>query len=256
MIIPAIDLINGQVVRLYQGDYDQKTEYASAPQARFDEYVSQGAVQLHLVDLDGAKDAKARQLVLIAQLLSATEAPVQVGGGVRCEQDVADLLAAGANRVVIGSTAVKSPELVASWMEKYGPEQIVLALDVNIDPQGNRKIAVAGWQEDSGITIEALIERFLPAGLKHVLCTDISRDGTLKGCNVELYRDLCARYPNVAFQASGGIGGIEDIEALKGSGVKGIILGRALLEGKFSVSDAINCWASQGESASSLQGGN
>ncbi|CAJ1787819.1 Imidazole glycerol phosphate synthase subunit HisF [Aeromonas salmonicida] len=221
MIIPAIDLINGQVVRLYQGDYDQKTEYSSSPQARFDEYVSQGAVQLHLVDLDGAKETQARQLPLLTQLLSATEAPVQVGGGVRTEQDVADLLAAGASRVVIGSTAVKSPDLVASWMEKYGPEQIVLALDVNIDAQGNRHIAVAGWQENSGVTIEALIERFLPAGLKHVLCTDISRDGTLSGTNVELYRDLCARYPSVGFQASGGIGGIADIEALKGTGVKG-----------------------------------
>ncbi|WP_429033844.1 1-(5-phosphoribosyl)-5-[(5-phosphoribosylamino)methylideneamino]imidazole-4-carboxamide isomerase [Aeromonas veronii] len=253
MIIPAIDLINGQVVRLYQGDYEQKTEYSSSPQASFDEYVSQGAVQLHLVDLDGAKDAKARQLPLLTQLLSATEAPVQVGGGVRTEQDVADLLAAGASRVVIGSTAVKSPDLVASWMEKYGPEQIVLALDVNIDAQGNRHIAVAGWQENSGVTIEALIERFLPAGLKHVLCTDISRDGTLAGTNVELYRDLCARYPSVAFQASGGIGGIADIEALKGSGVKGIILGRALLEGKFSVGDAIACWQAP---AADTTGGN
>lgn len=245
MIIPAIDLINGQVVRLYQGDYGQKTAYSDAPQARFDDYVTQGAAQLHLVDLDGAKDAKARQLSLITQLLAATHAPVQVGGGVRSEQDVADLLAAGANRVVIGSTAVKSPDRVASWMEKYGPERIVLALDVNIDADGNRQIAVAGWQENSGITIEALIERFLPAGLRHVLCTDISRDGTLAGSNVELYRDLCARFPTVAFQASGGIGDIGDIEALKGSGVKGIILGRALLEGKFDVAQAIACWAAQ-----------
>lgn len=245
MIIPAIDLINGQVVRLYQGDYGQKTAYSNTPQARFDDYVVQGAQQLHLVDLDGAKDAKARQLALITQLLTATSAPVQVGGGVRSEQDVADLLAAGANRVVIGSTAVKSPDLVASWMEKYGPERIVLALDVNIDSDGKRQIAVAGWQENSGVTIEALIERFLPAGLKHVLCTDISRDGTLSGSNVELYRDLCARFPTVAFQASGGIGDLADIEALKGSGVKGIILGRALLEGKFDVAGAIACWAAQ-----------
>ena len=242
MIIPAIDLINGQVVRLYQGDYGQKTAYSDNPQARVDDYVSQGAPQLHLVVLVGAKDAKARQLALIAQLLSATEAPVQVGGGVRSEQDVADLLAAGASRVVIGSTAVKSPDLVASWMEKYGPERIVLALDVNIDEQGNRHIAVAGWQENSGISIEALIERFLPAGLKHVLCTDISRDGTLAGTNVELYRDLCARYPNVGFQASGGIGGLAGIEALKGTGVKGIILGRGLLVGEVEVAEAIRCW--------------
>ena len=242
MISPAIDLINGQVVRLYQGDYGQKTAYSSSPQARFDDYVAQGAEQLHLVDLDGAKDAKARQLALITELLAVTQAPVQVGGGVRSEQDVADLLAAGANRVVVGSTAVKSPDLVASWMEKYGPERIVLALDVNIDAQGNRQIAVAGWQENSGVSLEALIERFLPAGLKHVLCTDISRDGTLSGSNVELYRDLCARYPSVAFQASGGIGGLADIEALKDTGVKGVILGRALLEGKFDVKQAIACW--------------
>ncbi|MGE6123733.1 1-(5-phosphoribosyl)-5-[(5-phosphoribosylamino)methylideneamino]imidazole-4-carboxamide isomerase [Aeromonas rivipollensis] len=242
MIIPAIDLINGQVVRLYQGDYGQKTAYSSNPQARFDDYVAQGAEQLHLVDLDGAKDAKARQLALITELLAVTQAPVQVGGGVRSEQDVADLLAAGANRVVVGSTAVKSPDLVASWMEKYGPERIVLALDVNIDAQGNRQIAVAGWQENSGVSLEALIERFLPAGLKHVLCTDISRDGTLSGSNVELYRDLCTRYPSVAFQASGGIGGLADIEALKDTGVKGVILGRALLEGKFDVKQAIACW--------------
>ncbi|MGY3900991.1 1-(5-phosphoribosyl)-5-[(5-phosphoribosylamino)methylideneamino]imidazole-4-carboxamide isomerase [Aeromonas lusitana] len=245
MIIPAIDLINGQVVRLYQGDYGQKTAYSDAPQARFDDYVAQGAQQLHLVDLDGAKDAKARQLALITRLLATTGAPVQVGGGVRSEQDVADLLTAGANRVVIGSTAVKSPDLVASWMEKYGPERIVLALDVNIDSDGKRQIAVAGWQENSGVGLEELIERFLPFGLKHVLCTDISRDGTLQGSNVELYRDLCARFPTVAFQASGGIGGLSDIEALKGSGVKGIILGRALLEGKFDVAGAIACWASQ-----------
>ncbi|MEW7864108.1 MULTISPECIES: 1-(5-phosphoribosyl)-5-[(5-phosphoribosylamino)methylideneamino]imidazole-4-carboxamide isomerase [Aeromonas] len=245
MIIPAIDLINGQVVRLYQGDYGQKTEYSSDPQGRFDDYVGQGAQQLHLVDLDGAKNAAARQLPLLRELLASTAAPVQVGGGVRAEQDVADLLAAGANRVVVGSTAVKSPALVMGWMAQYGPERIVLALDVNIGSDGVRRIAVAGWQEQSDTTIESLIEAFLPAGLKHVLCTDISRDGTLAGTNVDLYRDLCARFPQVAFQASGGIGTLADIEALKGSGVAGIILGRALLEGKFTVAEAIACWANQ-----------
>ena len=242
MIIPAIDLINGKVVRLYQGDYGQKTEYTASPQERFDLYVAAGAKQLHLVDLDGAKDASKRQLTVIRELLRNTKAPVQIGGGVRTEQDVKDLLDAGANRVVVGSTAVKSPELVMGWMEKYGAEHIVLALDVNIDANGVRKIAVAGWQQDSGVTIEALIERFLPAGLKHVLCTDISRDGTLQGSNVELYQNLAAQYPQIRFQASGGIGGIADIEALKGSGVGGVILGRSLLEGKFTVEEAIACW--------------
>ena len=242
MIIPAIDLINGKVVRLYQGDYGQKTEYTASAQERFDLYVAAGATQLHLVDLDGAKDASKRQLTVIRELLKNTKAPVQIGGGVRTEQDVKDLLDAGANRVVVGSTAVKDPQMVMGWMEKYGAEQIVLALDVNIDANGQRKIAVAGWQQDSGVTIEALIERFLPAGLKHVLCTDISRDGTLQGSNVALYQSLAAQYPQISFQASGGIGGIADIEALKGSGVGGVILGRSLLEGKFTAEEAIACW--------------
>ncbi len=242
MIIPAIDLINGKVVRLYQGDYGQKTEYTASAQERFDLYVAAGATQLHLVDLDGAKDASQRQLTVIRELLKNTRAPVQIGGGIRSEQDVKDLLDAGANRVVVGSTAVKSPELVMGWMEKYGADKIVLALDVNIDADGRRKIAVAGWQQDSGVTIEDLIERFLPAGLTHVLCTDISRDGTLQGSNVALYQSLAAQYPQVSFQASGGIGGIADIEALKGSGVGGVILGRSLLEGKFTAEEAIACW--------------
>jgi phosphoribosylformimino-5-aminoimidazole carboxamide ribotide isomerase len=242
MIIPAIDLINGKVVRLYQGDYGQKTEYTASAQERFDLYVAAGATQLHLVDLDGAKDASQRQLTVIRELLKNTRAPVQIGGGVRSEQDVKDLLDAGANRVVVGSTAVKSPELVMGWMAKYGADKIVLALDVNIDADGRRKIAVAGWQQDSGVTIEDLIERFLPAGLTHVLCTDISRDGTLQGSNVALYQSLAAQYPQVSFQASGGIGGIADIEALKGSGVGGVILGRSLLEGKFTAEEAIACW--------------
>ena len=242
MIIPAIDLIDGKVVRLYQGDYGQKTEYSADPQGRFDDYVAQGATQLHLVDLDGAKDSTKRQLTVIRKLLANTKAPVQIGGGVRTEQDVIDLLDAGANRVVIGSTAVKDPATVAGWVEKYGADKIVLALDVNIDAQGRRKIAVAGWQEDSGVTIEALLAHYLPVGLKHVLCTDISRDGTLQGSNVALYRDLAAQFPQISWQASGGIGGIADIEALKGSGVGGVILGRSLLEGKFTVKEAIACW--------------
>ncbi|WP_264768946.1 HisA/HisF-related TIM barrel protein, partial [Klebsiella pneumoniae] len=126
---------------------------------------------------------------------ASTPANIQIGGGVRSEQDVVDLLEAGAQRVVVGSTAVKQPQLVKSWIEKYGAEKIVLALDINIDEQGTRKVAISGWQEDSGVTIEALIDDYLTVGLQHVLCTDISRDGTLAGSNVELYRDLCRQYP-------------------------------------------------------------
>ncbi|MGO1246829.1 MAG: 1-(5-phosphoribosyl)-5-[(5-phosphoribosylamino)methylideneamino]imidazole-4-carboxamide isomerase [Oceanisphaera sp.] len=244
MIIPAIDLIGGKVVRLYQGDYQQKTEYTASAQQQFDLYVAEGATQLHLVDLDGAKDSSQRQLDIIKDLVQNTPVPVQIGGGIRSEQDVKDLLDIGVQRVVIGSTAVKDPEMVAGWIKQYGPDRIVLALDINITADGEKKIAIAGWQEDSGITIEVLLEHYLPAGLCHVLCTDISKDGTLTGSNVALYRELAARYPTILWQASGGIGNIDDIKALTNTGVAGVILGRSLLEGKFTVKEAIACWQS------------
>ncbi|MBX9445038.1 1-(5-phosphoribosyl)-5-[(5-phosphoribosylamino)methylideneamino]imidazole-4-carboxamide isomerase [Dickeya chrysanthemi] len=242
MIIPALDLIDGQVVRLHQGDYGQQRQYGSDPLPRLQDYQQQGAQVLHLVDLTGAKDPTARQIPLLKTLLSGVSVPVQVGGGIRTEQDVEALLAAGASRVVIGSTAVKQPEQVQQWFTRYGADALVLALDVRIDADGVKNIAISGWQENSGITLEQTVERYLPFGLKHVLCTDISRDGTLQGSNVELYREISARYPQVAFQASGGIGSLADIAALRSSGVQGVIVGRALLEGKFNVTEAISCW--------------
>jgi phosphoribosylformimino-5-aminoimidazole carboxamide ribotide isomerase len=243
VIIPALDLIEGQVVRLYQGDYGKVTEYKVDPIKQFNAYFDAGSKWLHLVDLTGAKNTKDRQLTLISKLLSAIQANIQIGGGIRTEQDVIDLLNAGAKRVVVGSTAVKEPQRVKSWIKKYGVEQIVLALDINVDALGQRNVAISGWQEDSGVTIETLLDSYLEVGLKHVLCTDISRDGTLSGSNVELYRDLCRQYPQIEFQSSGGIGSLDDIAALRGTGIAGVIVGRALLDGKFSVEAAIGCWA-------------
>lgn len=242
MIIPALDLIEGKVVRLHQGDYAQQRDYATDPLPRLQDYQAQGAEVLHLVDLTGAKDPAKRQIPLLKTLLAGVSVPVQVGGGVRTEEDVEALLNAGASRVVVGSTAVKSPEKVEEWFTRFGPEKLVLALDVRIDANGNKQVAVSGWQETSGVTLEQLVERFSPLGLAHVLCTDISRDGTLAGSNVELYQEICARFPQVAFQASGGIGNLNDIAALRSSGVKGVIVGRALLEGEFNVKEAIACW--------------
>lgn len=242
MIIPALDLIDGQVVRLHQGDYGQQRQYGSDPLPRLQDYQQQGAQVLHLVDLTGAKDPAARQIPLLTTLLAGVSVPVQVGGGIRSEQDVETLLAAGATRVVVGSTAVKQPERVQQWFTRYGADALVLALDVRISADGVKNVAISGWQENSGVTLEHIVEQFLPFGLKHVLCTDISRDGTLSGSNVELYREISRRYPQVAFQASGGIGGLDDIAALRGSGVQGVIVGRALLEGKFNVAEAISCW--------------
>ena len=242
MIIPALDLIDGKVVRLHQGDYGQQRDYGNDPLPRLQAYAAEGAQVLHLVDLTGAKDPAKRQIPLLKTLLAGVDVPVQVGGGVRTAEDVAALLDAGATRVVVGSTAIKSPETVQQWFTRFGAQALVLALDVRIDDAGNKQVAVSGWQETSGATLESVVEQFLPFGLQHVLCTDISRDGTLAGSNVELYQAVCARYPQVAFQASGGIGGINDIAALRGSGVKGVIVGRALLEGKFTVTEAIECW--------------
>ncbi|MDR0806039.1 MAG: 1-(5-phosphoribosyl)-5-[(5-phosphoribosylamino)methylideneamino]imidazole-4-carboxamide isomerase [Enterobacteriaceae bacterium] len=242
MIIPALDLIDGSVVRLHQGDYGQQRDYGSDPLPRLQQYQQQGAQILHLVDLTGAKDPQARQLPLLRKLLAGVSVPVQIGGGIRTEQDVSDLLDAGASRVVIGSTAVRQPEIVEKWFARFGADALVLALDVRIDETGKKNVAISGWQENSSQTLEQIVERYRPYGLKHVLCTDISRDGTLVGSNVGLYREITQLYPEIAFQASGGIGSLADIAALRGSGVKGVIVGRALLDGKFNVAEAISCW--------------
>ncbi|SCB98864.1 1-(5-phosphoribosyl)-5-[(5-phosphoribosylamino)methylideneamino] imidazole-4-carboxamide isomerase [Gilliamella intestini] len=242
IIIPALDLIDGSVVRLHQGDYEQKRDYGNDPLLRLRDYEKQGAKLLHLVDLTGAKDPQKRQISLIQTLINGVQIPVQVGGGIRTEKDIQSLLSAGAARIVIGSTAIKQPELVKQWFSKYGAERLVLALDVRIDNQGNKYVAIHGWQEDSCQTLEQVIDDYLPYGLRHVLCTDISKDGTLSGSNVKLYQQISRKYPQIAFQASGGIGQLSDVKALKDSGVKGVIVGRALLEEKFTVQEAISCW--------------
>lgn len=244
MIIPAIDLIDGNVVRLYQGQYDNSTEYTVDALSLRNEYAAHGASWLHLVDLSGAKDAQQRQMTLLSQLMKASPLSIQVGGGIRCEQDIIDLLQAGASRVVIGSLAIREPALVQQWLQKYGGEKIVLALDVSINAQGEKTLPSHGWIEQSSITLEQVLTDYIAAGARHVLCTDISKDGTLTGANVSLYKELTAAYPQIQWQASGGIGQLNDIKALIGSGVAGVILGRALLEGKFSVSEAIQCWQS------------
>ena len=242
MIIPALDLIDGKVVRLHQGDYGQQRDYGSDPLPRLQEYERQGASVLHLVDLTGAKDPAKRQIPLLTMLLRGVSVPVQVGGGIRQRDDVAALLAAGATRVVVGSTAVKQPEEVKSWFSEFGADAIVLALDVRIDASNRKEVAISGWQEAAGVTLEEVISWYQPVGLKHVLCTDISRDGTLSGSNVALYKEVSEAFPDIAFQSSGGIGSLADLAALRGSGAQGVIVGRALLEDKFTVAEAISCW--------------
>jgi phosphoribosylformimino-5-aminoimidazole carboxamide ribotide isomerase len=242
MMIPAIDLIDGEVVRLFQGDYQQKTNYQYTAKERQNVYAKAGATVMHFVDLDGAKDSNKRQLTLLETLVKHDTMIIQVGGGVRCKEDVQQLLNLGADRVVIGSLAIKEPDLVRTWITEFGGEKIVLALDVKIDVMGNKTLPTHGWIKDSGVNLETLLDDYIEAGLIHVLCTDISKDGTLTGSNVGMYQELCQQYPSIKWQASGGIGSLDDIKALIPTGVDGVILGRSLLEGKFTLEEAIACW--------------
>lgn len=241
VIIPSVDLIDGAVVRLKQGDYGRCTSYAVDPFEQLSLYVRQGAQRLHIVDLTGAKDPGKRQTALIERLVRALNVPIQTGGGIRSEEDVKSLLSAGVARVVVGSIAVKEPETVSRWLKLFGADRLVLALDCRLQ-EGKAYVATHGWQQNSGRTVDSLIEYYLPYGLSHVLCTDIAKDGLLAGSNVALYKTVAGKYPMLAIQASGGIGSVRDVVALKGTGVAGIIIGRALLENQLTVKEAIACW--------------
>lgn len=245
MIIPAIDLIDGCVVRLHQGNYGARRDYGEDPLVRLQRYQASGAQLLHIVDLTGAKDPKARQIPLLRELLGSLSIPVQTGGGIRSADDVRSLLDAGAARVVVGSAAVKRTDEVAGWMKIFGADKLVLALDVRINKAGNAEVAVSGWQENSGVLMDDLIRAFEPPGLRYVLTTDISKDGTLAGPNTALYAKLAQTFPNIDFQASGGIGSLDDIRAVSHTGAAGVIVGRALLEGKFTLEEAIECWPNE-----------
>lgn len=245
MIIPAIDLIDGCVVRLHQGNYGARRDYGEDPLVRLQRYQASGAQLLHIVDLTGAKDPKARQIPLLRELLGSLSIPVQTGGGIRSADDVRSLLDAGAARVVVGSAAVKRTDEVAGWMKTFGADKLVLALDVRINKAGNAEVAVSGWQENSGVLMDDLIRAFEPSGLRYVLTTDISKDGTLAGPNTALYAKLAQTFPNIDFQASGGIGSLDDIRAVSHTGATGVIVGRALLEGKFTLEEAIECWPNE-----------
>ncbi len=241
MIIPAIDLIDGKVVRLQQGDFARKTEFSFDPLERIQDAAAQGAQLMHLVDLDGAKDPAKRQLKLISRLVKQSPLPIQTGGGIRTEKDVTDLLEAGVKRVVIGSAAVKDQQFGCRMLDTYGADNITLALDVNIK-DGTALVATAGWQESSGLELISLLHTFCDHSLQHVLITDISKDGMLQGPNTELYHFIADKFPELDIIASGGISSLQDIAATVRSGAKSVVLGRALLEGRFSVKEAIACW--------------
>ena len=243
MIIPAIDLLDGRVVRLRQGDFQATTDYGDDAVKRLTDYAEAGAPRLHLVDLTGAKNPAARQLPLIRRIVDALPSKVQLqtGGGIRTRDDVKALLDAGVTAVVVGSQTVKAPDVVRQWFTEFGPERIVLALDVRVSDLGSAQVATAGWQETSGALIDDVVKTYLPCGLKHVLCTDIARDGMMTGPSVDLYARLAKAFPQVAWQASGGIASLADVRTAENAGAAGVIVGRALLENRFTVKEALSC---------------
>ncbi|MDT8407991.1 MAG: HisA/HisF-related TIM barrel protein [Wenzhouxiangellaceae bacterium] len=238
LIIPAIDLRHGRVVRLQQGDYDRETRYRESALAQARLYQDAGAQSLHIVDLDSALDGGDGNLESIGRVCSALDIPVQTGGGVRERRDVEARLDAGAARVVIGSVCVKQPQQVCDWLSTFGPERIVAGLDVKPDRQGRWIPQASGWTEAGEQDLFALLDQLTGAGLAHLLCTDIARDGMLGGAGIKLYQMLRPRYPDLRIQASGGIGSEADIESVAATGVDGCIVGRALLEGQVPI-DAI-----------------
>ncbi len=236
-VIPAIDLRGGQVVRLRQGDYAQQTTYAADPRALAQRYADAGANRLHLVDLDGARSGQFANLAVI-EVIAACGMTIQAGGGVRDEADLQRLFDAGVQRVVLGSVAIRAPERVASWLAKYGAERLTLALDTRRN--GERWVLPsAGWTKIEGPTLDELAPWYAARGARHLLCTDIDCDGMLHGCNLDLYRHLAKTVPQLAVQASGGVRSLEDIRAVRAAGAQGVILGRALLEGHFTVQEAL-----------------
>ena len=239
ILYPAIDLLGGAVVRLYKGDFNQLTKYGTDPVPVAKTYADAGATWLHLVDLDGAKNPQNRQIDLIANIIRSTGLLVQTGGGIRSTDDVASLLDVGAARVVIGSLAVRDPDVVKQLMHIHGPEKICLAADV-IWQNDAFYIAVSGWQEASDLRLFDFLHMFTPAGLTHVLCTDIDRDGTLQGFNQALYTSVKDEFPHLQLQASGGASRLEDLKHLDANGV---IIGKALYEGRFSVAEALEATA-------------
>lgn len=238
-VIPAIDLRGGQVVRLRQGDYAQETRYAHPPQEIARRYADAGASWLHVVDLDGARAGDLANLAVIAALAKAGMR-VQAGGGVRTEDDVRRLFDVGVSRVVVGSVSIREPERVAAWLNTHGAERFTIALDTR--KRGDSwSLPSAGWTEDESRTLDELAPWFAAQGARHLLCTDIDRDGMLAGFNLDLYRHLAQTVPQLAVQASGGVRSLDDIRAARAAGARGVILGRALLEGRFTLEDALAC---------------
>ena len=228
-LIPAIDIIGGQCVRLTKGDYDQKTVYGE-PLDMALEFERIGFKRLHVVDLDGAKSKHIVNENVLKAITSATSLTVDFGGGIKTDEDIEKAFAAGAAMVTVGSVAVTNPDLFMGWLEKFGAERMILGADVR-----HGKISINGWKEDSGEDLLPFLQKYVDAGVRNVLCTEISKDGTPAGPAVELYKDIMDAYPQLHLIASGGVSSKEDIEGLDAAGIPAVVFGKAIYEGRIDL---------------------
>ena len=231
-LIPAIDIIEGQCVRLTKGDYDQKTVYRDSPAEVAKEFEEIGFKRLHVVDLDGAKSKHIVNSEVLHRITTDTHLIVDFGGGIKTDEDIEKAFAAGASMVTIGSIAVTNPDLFMGWLEKYGAERIILGADVR-----HGKISINGWKEDSSEDLLPFLKKYVDAGVKNVLCTEISKDGTLTGPAIELYQSMMTAYPELHLIASGGVSSIDDIKALEAAGIPAVVFGKAIYEGKINLNE-------------------
>ena len=231
-LIPAIDIIGGQCVRLTKGDYDQKTVYRDSPAEVAKEFEEIGFKRLHVVDLDGAKSKHIVNEQVLKAITNKTHLTVDFGGGIKTDENIEKAFAAGASMVTIGSIAVTNPDLFMGWLEKYGAERIILGADVR-----HGKISINGWKEDSSEDLLPFLKKYVDAGVSNVLCTEISKDGTLAGPAIELYQSMMAAYPELHLIASGGVSSIEDIHALDAAGIPAVVFGKAIYEGKINLNE-------------------
>ena len=231
-LIPAIDIIGGQCVRLTKGDYDQKTVYRNSPAEVAKEFEQIGFKLLHVVDLDGAKSKHIVNEQVLKAITAETNLVVDFGGGIKTDADIEKAFSAGASMVTIGSIAVTDPDRFMGWLEKYGASRIILGADVR-----NGKISINGWKEDSGEALLPFMKKYIDAGVRNVLCTEISKDGTLAGPAIDLYKEMMATYPELHLIASGGVSSIDDIKALEAASIPAVVFGKAIYEGKINLKE-------------------
>lgn len=230
-LIPAIDIIEGKCVRLTRGDYDTRKEYGD-PVALAQEFEQLGFRRLHVVDLDGARSRHVVNMETLRTICSATRLTVDFGGGVKTDEDVREVFDAGAAMVTVGSVAVTEPDTYLRWLRTYGAERLILGADVR-----NGMVSINGWKEDSAVALSDFLARYLAAGTRNVLCTDISRDGTLQGPAIQLYTSVMKAYPQCRLIASGGVSGIADIVELERAGVPAVVFGKAIYEGRINLKE-------------------